>query len=71
MKKALIILLSLFSSLILFASCDMKPQQNGEMYLETVAKDSKQAKDAEAKVNEAAAKANADIEKAMKQAQQE
>ena len=70
MKKLFCILLTAIAFLMTFASCDSpKPQQNGETYLETAAKNSAQAKEAEQKVNEAAAKVNADVDAAMKQAQ--
>ena len=69
MKKLLCLTVATLSFLPIFAACDSpKPQQNGEMFLDTAAKNSKQAKDAEQKLNEAAAKTNADLDTAMNQA---
>ena len=70
MKKLICIALCVLSLAPLMSACDSpKPQQNGEMYLDTAAKNSAQAKEAEQKVNEAAQKVNADIDAAMKQAE--
>ena len=69
MKKLICITLSAFSFILAFSSCDSpKPQQNGEMFLETAAKNSDQAKDVEQKLNDAALKTNANLDAAMKEA---
>lgn len=70
MKNLFSLALCILSFVPLMSACDSpKPQQNGEMYLDTAAKNSAQAKEAEQKVNEAAAKVNANIDAAMKQAE--
>ena len=71
MKKFALSFLA-FALLISFTSCGSKaPEPQGDPALLNAAKNSQQAKDAEAAVNDAAAKAKANADAALKQIEQE
>ena len=66
--KYFLLVLSTFIFMITLVACDSKPKEpQGDPFLLNAAKNSEQAKQAEAAVNDAAAKAKAQNDAALKQ----
>ena len=66
--KYFLLVLSTFIFMVTMAACDSKPKEpQGDPFLLNAAKNSEQAKQAEAAVNDAAAKAKTQNDAALKQ----
>ena len=71
MRKYIILLLASLFVLGAFSACEKKQEpQKGEMFLETAAKNSAQAKQAEADVQKAMEQTQKTVDDAMKKAQE-